>query len=83
MVLSRSAGGLDWLRMHDISLITTIAFGLTAALFCGLLAKRIGVSPIVGYLVGGMIIGPHTPGFAGDVGLAMRDRGLRAGRAGD
>jgi CPA2 family monovalent cation:H+ antiporter-2 len=59
-------------RMHDISLITTIAFGLTAALFCGLLAKRIGVSPIVGYLVAGMIIGPHTPGFTGDVELAMQ-----------
>lgn len=58
--------------MHDISLITTIAFGLTAALFCGLLAKRVGISPIVGYLVAGMIIGPHTPGFTGDVGLAMQ-----------
>jgi len=58
--------------MHEISLITTIAFGLTAALFCGLLAKRIGVSPIVGYLIAGMIVGPNTPGFAGDVGLAMQ-----------
>ncbi len=58
--------------MHEITLITTIAFGLTAALFCGLLAKRVGVSPIVGYLVAGMIVGPHTPGFSGDIGLAMQ-----------
>ncbi|HYP15681.1 MAG TPA: cation:proton antiporter [Opitutus sp.] len=58
--------------MHDINLITTIAFGLTAALFCGLLAKRVGLSPIVGYLVAGMIIGPYTPGFVGDVGLAKQ-----------
>lgn len=58
--------------MHDITLITTIAFGLSAALFCGLLAKRLGVSPIVGYLVAGMLIGPHTPGFTGDIGLAMQ-----------
>ncbi len=58
--------------MHDISLITTIAFGLTAALFFGLLVKRFGISPIVGYLLAGMAIGPYTPGFTGDVALAMQ-----------
>ena len=35
-------------RVHDITLITTIAFGLTGALIFGLTAKRIGLSPIVG-----------------------------------
>ncbi len=58
--------------MHDINLITTIAFGLTAALIFGLLAKRIGLSPIVGYLVAGMAVGPYTPGFVGDVGLGKQ-----------
>jgi CPA2 family monovalent cation:H+ antiporter-2 len=58
--------------MHDINLITTIAFGLTAALVCGLVVKRCGLSPIVGYLLAGMIVGPYTPGFVGDLGLAKQ-----------
>ncbi|HSI09799.1 MAG: cation:proton antiporter [Rariglobus sp.] len=58
--------------MHDISLITTIAFGLTAALILGLVAKRFGLSPIVGYLLAGLVVGPHTPGFVGDAGLAKQ-----------
>jgi CPA2 family monovalent cation:H+ antiporter-2 len=56
--------------MHDISLITTIALALGAALLFGLLAKRLGLSPIVGYLVAGMLIGPHTPGVVGDLKIA-------------
>ncbi len=58
--------------MHDISLITTIALGLSAALLFGLLAKRLGLSPIVGYLVAGMVIGPHTPGVMGDLKIAAQ-----------
>lgn len=58
--------------MHDINLITTVAFGLLAALICGLLAKRIGLSPIVGYLIAGLIVGPHTPGVVVDVGLGKQ-----------
>lgn len=58
--------------MHDISLITTIAFGLTTALVLGLLAKRFGLSPIVGYLLAGLVVGPYTPGFVGDAGLAKQ-----------
>jgi CPA2 family monovalent cation:H+ antiporter-2 len=56
--------------MHDISLITTIALGLGAALAFGLFAKRIGLSPIVGYLLAGIAVGPHTPGLVGDTKLA-------------
>jgi CPA2 family monovalent cation:H+ antiporter-2 len=56
--------------MHETSLITTIAFGFTAALFFGMLAKRCGLSPIVGYLLAGIAAGPHTPGFVGDAKLA-------------
>ena len=58
--------------MHDINLITTIAFGLSAALVCGLIAKLCGLSPIVGYLIAGMVVGPYTPGFVGDVALAKQ-----------
>jgi CPA2 family monovalent cation:H+ antiporter-2 len=58
--------------VHDINLITTVAFGLTAALIFGLLAKRCGLSPIVGYLIAGLAIGPHTPGFVGDVALGKQ-----------
>jgi len=58
--------------MHDISLIKTIALGLTAALIFGLLAKRLGLSPIVGYLLAGIAVGPHTPGFVGDAKLAAQ-----------
>ena len=56
--------------MHDISLITTIAFGFTAALVFGILAKRLGLSPIVGYLLAGIAAGPHTPGFVGNIAIA-------------
>jgi CPA2 family monovalent cation:H+ antiporter-2 len=58
--------------MHDISLITTIALALGVALIFGLLAKRLGLSPIVGYLVAGVLIGPHTPGAVGDIGIASQ-----------
>jgi CPA2 family monovalent cation:H+ antiporter-2 len=70
--LAHLRAGCQHGRVHEINLITTIAFGLTAALIFGLLAKRIGLSPIVGYLVAGMVIGPHTPGFVGDVALAKQ-----------
>ena len=58
--------------MHDLSLITTIAAAFTAAWIVGLLSQRIGLSPIVGYLVAGVLIGPHTPGFVGDVHVAAQ-----------
>jgi len=58
--------------VHDLPLITTIAAAFTAALVLGLLTHRLRLSPIVGYLIAGVLIGPHTPGFVGDVGLAMQ-----------
>jgi monovalent cation:H+ antiporter-2, CPA2 family len=58
--------------MHDINLITTVAFSLTAALIFGLLAKRLGLSPIVGYLIAGIAVGPYTPGFVGDIALGKQ-----------
>lgn len=56
--------------MHDISLIETIAYGLVLSLLFGLIARRIGLQPLVGYLLAGIAIGPHTPGFVGDQHIA-------------
>ncbi len=56
--------------MHDYALILTLTGGLGAALVFGYLARRIGLSPIVGYLVAGTLVGPHTPGFVADTALA-------------
>ncbi len=41
------------------------------AFVLGLLAHRLRLSPIVGYLVAGVVVGPFTPGFVGDMELAM------------
>ena len=57
---------------HNTQLLTTIAAGFAAAWIFGLITQRLGLSPIVGYLLGGVVIGPHTPGFIGDVGLAQQ-----------
>ena len=56
--------------MHNIDLILTITGGLTAALAAGYLTHRLGLSPIVGYLLAGTLVGPHTPGFVADTALA-------------
>jgi CPA2 family monovalent cation:H+ antiporter-2 len=49
--------------MHDLDLITTLAGGLAAALVFGYVTQRLGLSPIVGYLLAGIAVGPATPGF--------------------
>ncbi len=56
--------------MHDTPLISLIAVSLACALVGGLVAARIGLSPIVGYLLAGIAVGPFTPGFVGDATLA-------------
>ena len=55
---------------HDITLISTIAVGFALAFLFGFLATRLGLSPLVGYLVAGVAVGPFTPGFVAD--RAMR-----------
>ena len=57
---------------HDVSLITTIAAALGLALVMGFAATRLGVPPLVGYLVAGIVIGPATPGFVADVELTRQ-----------
>ena len=56
--------------MHEIALIVTLTGGLTVALVLGYITHRLGLSPIVGYLLGGTLLGPHTPGFVADAALA-------------
>ena len=51
---------------HDISLISTIAIGFALAFLFAFLANRLGSSPLVGYLVAGVAVGPFTPGFVAD-----------------
>jgi len=56
--------------MHEVDLVLTLAGGLTAALVCGVITNWLGLSPLVGYLIGGMLVGPHTPGFVANQTLA-------------
>ncbi|HEY0335138.1 MAG TPA: YbaL family putative K(+) efflux transporter [Stenotrophomonas sp.] len=55
---------------HDTSLIDIIAVGLAVAFVLGALANRLRLSPLVGYLVAGMLVGPFTPGFVANQDLA-------------
>jgi CPA2 family monovalent cation:H+ antiporter-2 len=56
--------------MHSFELILTLTGGLVAALICGYLTQQLKMSPLVGYLFAGIIVGPFTPGFVADRHLA-------------
>jgi CPA2 family monovalent cation:H+ antiporter-2 len=55
---------------HEVDVILTLTGGLAAALLCGLVAQRLRIAPVVGYLLAGVLIGPFTPGFVGERGVA-------------
>jgi K+:H+ antiporter len=55
---------------HGVALISTVAVGLGLAFVGGFAAHRLGLPPIVGYLLAGVAIGPFTPGFVADTRLA-------------
>jgi monovalent cation:H+ antiporter-2, CPA2 family len=57
---------------HNISLITTIAAAFGVALIFGLIAERIKLPALVGYLFAGILIGPATPGFVANVEIASQ-----------
>lgn len=57
---------------HDVSLIAMIAAAFGLAMIFGFIAVRLRMPPLVGYLFAGILIGPATPGFVGDVGLARQ-----------
>ena len=56
--------------MDHHPLIATIAVGLVLAFIFGAVAQRLRISPLVGYLVAGIVVGPYTPGFIADQALA-------------
>ena len=53
--------------MHELPLLINISIALIVAFLGGTIARKIGLPTIVGYLLAGIIIGPFTPGFKGDV----------------
>jgi CPA2 family monovalent cation:H+ antiporter-2 len=55
---------------HHTPLIATIVAGITLAFIFGALANRLRISPLVGYLFAGVMVGPFTPGFVADQSLA-------------
>ena len=58
--------------MHNIDLILTLAGGLTAALTLGFITQKLRMSPLVGYLLAGIIVGPYSPGFVADADTASQ-----------
>jgi monovalent cation:H+ antiporter-2, CPA2 family len=56
----------------ETPLIALIALGIVLASICGYIAVRLRLSPIIGYLLAGIIMGPYTPGFIGDAQLAAQ-----------
>lgn len=57
---------------HETALIAILAVGLGLAFVFGLIAVRLKLPPLVGYLVAGVAVGPFTPGFVADAGLASQ-----------
>ena len=52
---------------HELPLLLNITAALLAAFIGGLLARRLKLPAMVGYLLAGVAIGPFTPGFSGDL----------------
>ncbi len=57
---------------HHTDLIAALAIGLTLAFFGGLLATRLRLPPLIGYLLAGIAVGPFTPGFVADAAIAAQ-----------
>jgi monovalent cation:H+ antiporter-2, CPA2 family len=57
---------------HASPLIATIVGGIGLAFILGTIANRLRISPLVGYLLAGVLVGPFTPGFVADEGLAAQ-----------
>jgi monovalent cation:H+ antiporter-2, CPA2 family len=55
---------------HETELIATVAVGLSAAFVGGLIAHRLRLPTLIGYLLAGVVLGPFTPGFVADTHLA-------------
>lgn len=55
---------------HNTPLISTVVVGLVLAFVLGALAQRVRISPLVGYLLAGVAMGPFTPGYVADQNIA-------------
>lgn len=58
--------------LHNVDLIFTLAGGMSAALVLGFITQKLHMSPLVGYLLAGIIVGPHSPGFVADAETAAQ-----------
>ena len=59
--------------MHEeYALLVFLSVGLAAALVFGLITERLRLSPIVGYLLAGVLVGPNTPGIVADPHMAVQ-----------
>jgi CPA2 family monovalent cation:H+ antiporter-2 len=56
----------------EYNLINTLIASIVTAFILGAVAKRLKLPAILGYLLAGVAIGPHTPGFVADVSLAKQ-----------
>jgi predicted Kef-type K+ transport protein len=61
----------DWMD-HNIDLILRLTGALGFALVLGFVTQKLKLSPIVGYLLAGVIVGPFTPGFVADPDIATQ-----------
>lgn len=57
---------------HSLPLVTMIVAGIGLAYILGMIANYLRLSPLVGYLMAGVVIGPATPGFSADLELAYQ-----------
>jgi monovalent cation:H+ antiporter-2, CPA2 family len=57
---------------HNLDLIFTLTGALVTALAFGLLTRRIGLSPILGYMVAGIFLGRHVAGFVANYNIAKK-----------
>ena len=58
--------------MTQTPLIAMIVVGIGLAFVFGTIANRLKISPVAGYLLAGVAVGPFTPGFIGDPALALQ-----------
>jgi CPA2 family monovalent cation:H+ antiporter-2 len=56
----------------EYTLISTIVASIVTAFIFGIIAKKLNLPAIFGYLIAGIMIGPHTPGFVADISLAQQ-----------
>lgn len=54
----------------ELPLVSTIAIGLSTAFVCGFIASKFKLSPLVGYIIAGIVIGPYSPGYEADIHIA-------------